>query len=242
MSTVIVGAQLTLWVVTGFAFTLFDFRAVRGEDDRARPTPLDPGAIRLSPADALTRARALRPGEAMTSARITTLGGRVVWDLESSNGGDVLLDATSGVPVVVDAELAGKIAVAAFAKPTTVQRVLPESHEPFSDSDSDSDSTASSDSKRAPRLWRVVLDDERRTEMIVDARTGAVTSRQNVHWRRFDTLWSLHVLGYVSRESPANWPLRVVAFLACMVVVSGIGLWMQRIRTSMWKGNRHGLS
>jgi hypothetical protein len=124
----------------------------------------------------------------------------------------VLVDAASGqVRDEISAEEAGEVARHAFrgaAFVRDIRLVLGERdavsiHEP---------------------AYRVVLDDPHHTEVFVKRRTGEIASWRNDSWRRFDTLWSLHVFGFVDRESPAHWPLRVAAALAVLASLSGAGL------------------
>jgi hypothetical protein len=70
-------------------------------------------------------------------------------------------------------------------------------------------------------VWRVRLDDGRGTDVFVSPTTGAVVAWRNATWRRFDALWSLHVFGFVSRDNPAHWPLRLAAALALFVALTG---------------------
>src|SRR5262249_6250506 len=79
-------------------------------------------------------------------------------------------------------------------------------------------------------VFAVALDDPMDTVVMVDAHTGEVAAWRNRAYRRFDALWSAHVLGYLDRRSPANWPLRGVALLAVLVSTSGAGLLISRLR------------
>ena len=47
---------------------------------------------------------------------------------------------------------------------------------------------------------------------------------RNTHWRWFDRLWSLHVLGYIDRDSPAHVGLRILGGLALLVSLTGVAL------------------
>jgi hypothetical protein len=206
IATAIVGAQLVVWTSTGLAFTLFDFTVVHGDADRARDAPLALPTPPLPIDGAIARARSGRPADAsVQSLDLTMLAGRPTYVASFTSAPEVLVDAVSGVVVVVDAEAAVRVARRAFARPVASRAV--ESRE-----------------VDGRRVFVVTLDDERATEVTVDALTGKVRAWQNRAWRTFDALWSLHVLGYISRQSPANWPLRVAAFVALSAALSGAGL------------------
>lgn len=207
LATAIVGVQLLAWAVTGFAFTLFDFRAVRGSDDRGTTPTLSLATVRLAPADVV--ARAARPA-AIESMRLRSLAGRPVYHLAFASGDEVLIDAEDGRTTAIDAEVAGRIATAAFRSRVSVRRV-----------------DRQEEDGRA--RFVVHLDDARQTQVHVDAASGEIAAWRNVVWRRFDLLWSIHVLGYIDRKSPANWQLRLVGAIAAIATVSGAALLLRRL-------------
>ncbi|MCU1278304.1 MAG: hypothetical protein JWM53_1850, partial [bacterium] len=55
IATLVVGVPLVVWTMTGFAFTWFDFAAVRGADDRVQPPGLAVRDVRVPLADAVAR-------------------------------------------------------------------------------------------------------------------------------------------------------------------------------------------
>jgi hypothetical protein len=73
------------------------------------------------------------------------------------------------------------------------------------------------------------LDDAAHTEVFIAQKTGEIVSWRNDTWRSFDRLWSLHVFGFVDRESPRQWPLRIAASFAAIAALSGAGLLVTRL-------------
>jgi uncharacterized membrane protein YkoI len=219
--TAVVGAQLVVWTATGFAFTLFDFAAVRGTADRAPPSAVDFARVHLTPvAAAVAASRSVTAAHAVVrSIVLQPLGGDATYVVAFAGGPDeVLVDAASGAVRRVDRDVAARIAVGAYhgaVHARDVERRRADDRDGFV----------------------VRLDDRRSTEVTVDAHTGEVTSWKNGAYRWFDALWSAHVLGYVDRTSPANWPLRVVGFLALAAATSGAGLLAQRL-LSLVRGRR----
>jgi len=203
-ATAILGVQLVAWALTGFAFTLFDFRVVRGTDDRAPEVALDFASVRLRPGEIATDAHDVR------SVRLKMLDARPVYEVVTAAGEPHLVDATDGAAVSIDEARAARIAAKAYrgeAHARGVERT-------------DDDGKA---------VWVVHLDDARATDVAVDVATGDIAWWHNETWRAFDVLWSIHVLGYVNRHSPAHWPLRIVGFLAAIAAMSGAGLLLVRL-------------
>lgn len=206
IATAIAGAQLVIWAGTGFAFTLFDFRAVHGDDDRAPAPGLEVPAASAPLGRIVAHARAARPGDApVTSVELTMLAGRATYLISFASGAPSLVDAADEEVITVDAGVSRRVAERAFARPVSARGV------------------ASRDDDGKP-VFVVSLDDARSTDVTVDAGTGKVLAWRNSAFRAFDALWSLHVLGYLDRKSPANWPLRLAAFFAVAAVTSGAAL------------------
>jgi PepSY-associated transmembrane protein/peptidase YpeB-like protein len=212
IATLVVGVPLLVWTATGFAFTWFDFAAVRGVGDRVTPAPLTAADVRVPLGDALAKV-----GGAAKSIELRAVGGRPTWILDGKR-----IDAVDGrLGAPLGAEAAAAIARAAHRaspSPTKVDWVT--------------------SARQAPDLdvpvWRVRLDDGRGSEVYVSPSSGAVVAWRNNAWRRFDALWSLHVFGFVSRDNPAHLPLRIAGGLALLVAASGawilVGMLVRRRR------------
>jgi uncharacterized membrane protein YkoI len=210
--TALVGAQLVVWTATGFAFTLFDFGAVRGTADRAPAPAVDLDGLRVTPGDAARLAASGASGARARSVALIPVDGRTTYVVAFAGGHDeVLVDATNGIVKRVDDDVASRIAVSAFHGDVHVRDV----------------ERRRSDDRDG---FVVHLDDRRDTLVTVDAHTGEVTAWKNRPYRLFDALFSAHVLGYVDGTSPANWPLRVLGFLALAAAASGAGLLLGRFR------------
>ena len=207
-ATTVVGIQLLAWAATGFAFTLFDFRAVHGTDDRAASPVVSMASVRVSPAEVA------KSGE-VESIKLSAQLGRPVYYVTFKGGREALIDADNGNVLSVDADRAARIATSAHKSSPTAVSVERKTEE-----------------DRA--VFVVHLGDAHKTEVFVDAASGDVTDWHNASWRRFDLLWSIHVLGYLDRKSPANWPLRIVGFLAAVATFSGAALIVRRFRRKSW--------
>src|SRR4051812_24142725 len=79
VATAIIGLQLVVWALTGFGFTLFDFDEVHGERERERGAVevLEPAALRVSVADAMSAARRRRGATGgIVDASLRSIAGR----------------------------------------------------------------------------------------------------------------------------------------------------------------------
>jgi PepSY-associated transmembrane protein/peptidase YpeB-like protein len=202
IATLVVGLPLVVWTLTGFAFTWFDFAAVRGAADRVEPPPVSAADVHVPLADAIARA-----GGAAHTIELRTIAGHPSWIVDGKR-----IDATDGaLRAALDRD-------AAMAIARTAHRARPRV----------TDATLVTDARLAPDLdmpvWRVRLDDGHDTDVFVSPSTGAVVAWRNRAWRRFDALWSLHVFGFVSRDNPAHLPLRIAGGLALLVSLSGAWL------------------
>ena len=210
--TVLVGVPLLGWTLTGFAFTCFDFDEVRGASDRAPAEVV--GEAPLSITDAVVAARALDPSHAsVVQVRTRARLGRTVHVVELAPPHDpIVIDARDGsrVPPLTLAE-AGALARASFQRDVGIRdaRVV---------------TTAAEAADVALPAYRVTLDDRLATQVFVAPETGEILAWRNDAYRSFDRLWSLHVFGFVSRDSPAQWPLRVASCLALLAALTGWGL------------------
>src|SRR5581483_215596 len=98
IATLVVGLQLLVWTATGFAFSWFDFDAVRGAGDRAAPAALDPAAAKLSAADAVARARTLPNNDKslLTAVELRERLGRASWIVRFAQSDPIIVDALDG--------------------------------------------------------------------------------------------------------------------------------------------------
>jgi uncharacterized iron-regulated membrane protein len=210
-ATLVVGAQLLIWTGTGFAFSWFNFDQVRGAGDR-EPAPL----LRTDEARITVDQAVVRAGAAATvrGVELRPLLGRPTYTVSLDGKPPILVDAIAGTlrgPLTVEeaSEVArnegkGRPAVAEVALLQN-ERDAPDLPVP---------------------VYRVRLADARATEVFVAPSTGKILAWRNRHWRWFDRLWSLHVLGWVNRDNPAHVGLRVLGGLALLVALSGIALYL----------------
>ncbi len=232
--TVVIGIPILVWSVTGFLFSFTDFDSVHGDADRALPE--DASEARGDVAVAIARARSTSPGARVVQVRTRVLLGRVVHVVElAPPHGPVVVDDEGALRADVSADEAQRIAIAAYRGNVLANGA---------------DVVAShADAPNVPRpAYRVRLADPHHTDVFVSRSTGEIVAWRNDSWRAFDRLWSLHVLGFVSRSSPAHWPMRVVATLAALAAATGVALLFASLARRIARarspggGEEHGMS
>lgn len=218
----IIGLQVFLWVLGGFAMSLMPIEQVRSEHtipDRPSP-PIDLAAV-LSPADAASRAAL----GAVDGAELGRWHAGPVYRFETELG-PVLVDAATGArlsPISeAHARAAARYGYAGEAEIIGVAFVA----------------TPNGEYRRNHAAWRVSFDDGEGTRLYVNANTGLIDARRNDMWRVFDFFWMLHIMDYQERED-FNHPLLIgAAGLALSAVIAGLVLLFIRMRRTLvvaWK-------
>ena len=186
------GFQLVLWTVSGAAMALIDHHAVAGEHVvRAA----EPKAITAAPAALQTLAAAAPDG--VVGLTLKPLLERFVYEVRTP-GGSRLLDAANGAPVVVDADLARRIALQQYAGSAPVRAVTRLARPNLETRD------------REGPLWRVQFDDAGDTAFYVSETTGELLDKRTNAYRAFDVFWMIHIMDYTERRSfnhPLIWTL-----------------------------------
>ncbi len=209
IATLLCGVQILIWTGTGFAFSWFNFDQIRGGADRAPAAPLLLEATKISVDEAVHRAQ--QGGDVLLSVELKPLAGHPTYLVRFAERPPLLIDAADG-RVRSPLSLAES---AAIAQANSRSRVGVAS------------SMAVAAAPDLPKpTHRITLSDPRQTEVFVDPSSGEILAWRNTQWRWFDRLWSLHVLGYISRDHPAHPAMRLVGGLALVVAISGALLWI----------------
>lgn len=207
----IVGLQMTLWMLSGFMMAALSMHQVKGGDriSNAAPPPL---ARQVQPISSIR--------DSLDGAVSVVLRHGPDAPVYHVTGPDssVLIDAMTGAPYTVTRERAIAAANTDYAgpgRPVAADMLTA----PFLEL-----------RKHKGDVWRVKFDDGRRTTLYVDAVTGQVLERRNNIWRVFDVFWMLHTMDYVGRDNFNN-PLVIVAGLAALwLAMSGFILLFSSFR------------
>lgn len=154
---------------------------------------------------------------------LRSIGERVAIEVKTSQTTQ-LLNATNGEPLAhIDAKAAKELARFYYAgSGEIVTTTLIESAPP------------GEIGARALPLWRVDFDDLWGSTLYISPTSGALATKRHTLWRVFDFLWMLHIMDYDERENVNNWILRIVSFLAFLLVITGIWYLYFRLNMTSW--------
>lgn len=211
----IVGLQILAWTVSGLYMTWFPIEQVRSEKNirEAAPRDLKTAKDLIAPEKAVEAARA-----PVSRLELTDVAGRWMWRIDSKGKPHMLIDAEQGKVVSpLDEAAARQIATADFAgEGKIVSAKLIEKDPPI-------------EYRRTLPVWQLVFDDPDNTHLYVEPLTGKVAARRSDLWRTYDFLWSLHIMDYSEREDFNHWPIVIMALLALVLTITGIGLLVIRL-------------
>lgn len=220
----VIGIQFLLWTAGGLYFSWIRLSSVRGENLRAAPPRLDPGAPLASPSAFLNVIAESERVDSVTSLELISLLGRPVYRATyTTRVGDSaitrvrLADATTGVPrPPVSRDEAVALARESFVPQAAVRSVALVT----------AANVNGQHEYRAQPLpaWAVKFDHSSGATAYVAAELGQVQAIRNTRWRAFDFLWMLHTMDYRSRDDFNNTLLRVVSVLGMATILSGFVL------------------
>jgi len=210
----VLGLQFVLWTFSGVAMALLDHHKVAAED-ALRP-PIHDVAL-AQPVSLAAVGGAV--GAPILNLELKPLLDRYVYEATTPQGVR-LLDAATGRPIVVDAQRARTLAVAAYSGSQPVRSVT-----------SITESTFETRTFDRP-VWRVEFADKDHTALFISAGTGQVLGAKNDTWRLWDVVWMIHIMDYTKRES-FNHPLIItVATGISWLALSGLILLFRSFRRS----------
>ena len=212
-----IGVQLLFWTASGLFFTLFPIDVIRG--DPWRPT-IDHGKlgdmeIAISANDAIRQAN----------------GPAISVTLEPFLGGPVWLVTTSSSRIMVDAMTGEK------RSPLSSEDIN-EMIERFDDKPSGLGTlTVTYMINENPLreyggpLPAWVLEYEPRKQRIyIDGVSGQVRNVRTTRWRIFDVMWRFHIMDVTGNDKIDTWWMKLAAFLGLTMMLSGMGLLIDRAR------------
>lgn len=204
--TLVIGAQLIIWLVTGTIISLLNQEDVGGATTRQSAT----GESLLISSDELFPSNQLPISEeSFSSITLLRLLHRHVYRVEQ--GGRVtLFDATSGTQVDVDKRLAEEIASSSYIGDGEII-------------DSELSASGSNEVRNfSGPIWRINIDDDLATRVYVSPEDGQVLAHRNSRWKLVDFLLMLHFMDYVRADSFNNPQIIIVGFGTLWIAVSGL--------------------
>ena len=209
----ILGLQFVIWTVSGSMMALIDHHEVMGEHLAHGHEPMAWPAQVVPP----TQLRASLGGTEVLGFALRPLLHGHVYEV-TTPAGVRLVDAASGQPMTVDAELAKAIAEMDHTGDVAASRV------------SRVTETTLETREQSGPLWRVDFADDDNSSFYVSEATGEVVERKSDTWRLWDFFWMLHNMDYAERKS-FNHPLIVmVAFGVLWLSSTGFYLLFKSFR------------
>ncbi|KCZ64217.1 hypothetical protein L53_06860 [Hyphomonas sp. L-53-1-40] len=208
----VVGAQLLIWTVSGFFFTLKPIEQVRGTHLRADMT-LDPTSI----PSGLTPPVGLQ-GAPILSADLKRLGDGYVWEVTDTSGTrlyDTVTGAARASLAEADIRAAATAHWAGRGRLETVALV---------------DAAPAETGRAGQPLWRAEFTGQDTATFWIDPQTADLVAVRTPWWRAFDLLWGLHIMDWTSRETFTTWWMKLFGFGAVTLSLAGIWLLVDRAR------------
>ncbi len=221
--SLIVGAQVFLWIASGLFMTLPPIEKVRSEHRLADPPPSD---LAKSGPFIAPEAVMRDAGAPLKRLSLDLLGGKPVYVGERSSGETLLLDARTGrLLSPIDERLARAIAEQTLkgglksARATWIADRPPIEY------------------RGALPVWRIDFGDADRLSLYVSPQSGKILARRSDLWRAYDFFWSLHIMDYRGRENFHHPLLIMFAGSALAMAISGLGLLVLRLPQRLRRRN-----
>lgn len=216
----LVGVQLVIWTISGFYMVVIDIDIIHG-DHLVQPTAELSAENLREFSTRLPQLVQTYPGAQTLS--LISLAGRAVVKVTSQNR-TLLLDPITGEPIApIDSNRINQLAMTYYAANGVIEKAtLIESNPPREIG------------ARPLPLWRVDFDDIWGTTLYISPTSGALATRRHTLWRVFDFVWMLHIMDYDEREDVNNTLLRLVSFLAFLLVLSGVWYLYFRLNVKSW--------
>jgi Na+-transporting NADH:ubiquinone oxidoreductase subunit F len=202
--SLILGAQLLLWTVSGLVFAWLEHERVTAHDSLREPAIalLDAGKPLMEPAGLLAGSE--RP----LDVTLLPLLGDWFYRLRFVDRVE-LLRASDGAPFPISEPVVRALAAARYAGPGALRAVS--LREP-----------PVMEARDAGTVWEAAFDDPDRTSLYFSAEDGRLVAARNDTWRLFDVFWMLHTMDFRSRDNFNN-PL-VILFTTGSLWVGITGL------------------
>ncbi len=216
----VVGLQVFFWVLSGLFFTLYPIETIRG--DPWRPV-IAHGSLETMPVTLAPEEAARGVDGDWRAAELRAFLNRPVWII-----------TTSKTRVMVDAETGAHWSPLDPVAFRAVQRALSDATGRSAVPGPDSVVTYITDSP--PREYGGALpawaieDVDTGRRIYFDATTGELHAVRTPRWRIFDILWRFHIMDITGSDRVDSWWLKLFAFFALSMVLSGFVLLVDRAR------------
>lgn len=215
-TSLFVGIQLLLWLVSGFYFNIMDHDKVRGNQYRAKIKPAPEVYFNMNNASFIDPKTILAEFDKSQSLKIISVLDKPYYLLTHQTGlyrhfynNQTLVNAYSGEEVVVDQNMASKIANISYNGPGKIQSVTLQKP-PIEDIP-----------KEKNTVWQINFKDNVNTSVYVNANSGRLIKHSDDDKRFADFFFMLHFMDYASEGSFNNWQIILFSIITLWLVLSG---------------------
>lgn len=207
--SLIVGAQLLLWTVSGLVFALLDHDQVTAHDSLRETAAivLDADEQLIEPAKLI--AGSPRP----LDVTLFPLLDDWYYGLRFADRVE-LRRASDGAPFAISEPVVRALAAARYAGPGTLQSVALRQPPLL-------------EAREAGTVWEAAFNDREGTSLYFSADDGHLVAARNDTWRLFDFFWMLHTMDFRSRDDFNNPLVILFATGALWVGFTGLILLLQ---------------
>lgn len=214
-AAVLIGIQLTMWVVSGIYFAWISIEDIRGDSNRLESSQ---SSITVSELFALKDLE-IPAAFLIKKIKLDSSPRGFIIRVESTEEKILSFEARSGraLPLLTakEAEAIGLTQIK--DRPEILKSELVDER--------------AGEYKGPVPAYRIQLDDRLSTRLYVDPWSGRLLVQRNNLWRIYDFLWMLHIMDYSNREDFNNRWLKIASAASLTIVISGYMLfWFGRAR------------
>jgi len=215
-TSLFVGIQLLLWLVSGFYFNIMDHDKVRGNQfrEQIKPAPVLYSNINNTPF--IDPKTILAEFEKSQSLKIVLVLDKPYYLLTHQAGlyhhfynKQTLVNVYSGEEVIIDKKIASNIANQSYNGPGTIQSVTLQKP-PIEDIP-----------KEKNIVWQINFKDNVNTSVYINASSGQLIKHSDDDKRFADFFFMLHFMDYASEGSFNNWQIILFSIITLWLVLSG---------------------
>ncbi|WP_127924196.1 MULTISPECIES: PepSY domain-containing protein [unclassified Pseudoalteromonas] len=215
-TSLFVGIQLLLWLVSGFYFNIMDHDKVRGNQYREQLKLAPVVYSNMNNAPFIDPKTILAEFENSQSLTIVSVLDKPYYLLTHQTGlyhhfynKQSLVNTFTGKEVIVDQEMASKIAKTSYNGPGTIQSVTLQKP-PIEDIP-----------KEKNTVWQINFKDNVNTSVYVNASSGRLIKHSDDDKRIADFFFMLHFMDYAGEGSFNNWQIIFFSIITLWLVLSG---------------------
>jgi len=215
-TSLFVGIQLLLWLISGFYFNIMDHDKVRGNQYREQIKPVPVLYSNINNTSFIDPKIILAEFEKSQSLKIVSILDKPYYLLTHQTGlyrhfynEQTLVNAYNGKVTKIDETMASQIAKTSYNGPgelVSITHLAP----PVEDIPKEKNS-----------VWQINFKDEVNTSIYINASSGRLIKHSDDDKRFADFFFMLHFMDYASEGSFNNWQIILFSIITLWLVLSG---------------------